>query len=437
MSITSEVPRSGPAAVLAGVIEQLRGVDATLWPARSDDELIDTVGLVQAARSVLAAVEAGALVEADTRDLPRQRLHYGSTGDWLTHTGGLRTGEGKRVLARAHALAGPMGRTRQALVDGHVSPGQADVIVHAVGDLPGLEWDRRRGEKVMLRHARSLDASDLARAGRHLATVVDPDGADRRLEAALDRDERAAHQGRYLSIVEDRAGGVRLRGRGSIEDAAVLKAALLPLTCPRPTTSDDGEEVRDPRDSGARLWDALVRTAQHALDTDLQPAAHGARPRLLVTLDHDTLKARLAGSRIGVTTDGHELPASTLRRLACDADLIPVVLGTRGEILDIGRTARLVTTPIWTALVARDRHCTFPACTRPPSMCHAHHLRHWADGGETSLANLALLCGHHHRTVHHTPWEIRLSPDDRRPEFRPPPQLGITPDWIRQRPRRT
>jgi hypothetical protein len=111
------------------------------------------------------------------------------------------------------------------------------------------------------------------------------------------------------------------------------------------------------------------------------------------------------------------------------------VLGTRGEILDVGRTARLVTTPIWTALVARDGHCTFPACTRPPSMCHAHHLRHWADGGETSLANLALLCGHHHRTVHHTPWEIRLSPDDRRPEFRPPARLGLPSDWLRHRPR--
>jgi hypothetical protein len=184
------------------------------------------------------------------------------------------------------------------------------------------------------------------------------------------------------------------------------------------------------------MWDALVALAQHGLDTDLAPAGHGVRPRLLVTLDHDTLRAGLASRGVGVTAGGHELPPGVLRRLACDADLVPVVLGTRSEVLDVGRTARLVTGPIWTALVARDRHCTFPACDRPPEMCHAHHLEHWADGGETSLDNLALICGHHHRTLHHTPWEIRLHAQDRRPEYRPPPKLGIRSDWIRDRRRR-
>jgi hypothetical protein len=341
-------------------------------------------------------------------------------------------------VKRATALTGPLGKTRDALVEGRVSPAQADVVVTAVTDLPPLEWDRRRGEKLMLRHAASLDASDLARAGRHLVEVVDPDGADRRLEAALERDERAAHLGRYLTIVEDRAGGMRVRGHGSVEDAAVLKAALVPLSCPEPCLDDDGAVVRDPCESGTRLWDALVHVARHALDTDLPPTSHGTRPRLLVTLDHDTLRAGLtsASPGVGTTADGQHLPPATLRRLACDADLVPVVLGTHREVLDVGRTARLVTAPIWTALIARDRHCTFPACDRPPIMCHAHHLTHWADGGTTSLDNLALLCGHHHRVLHHTPWEIRLNPTDHRPEYRPPPKFGTRSDWIRHRPRR-
>ncbi len=67
-------------------------------------------------------------------------------------------------------------------------------------------------------------------------------------------------------------------------------------------------------------------------------------------------------------------------------------------------------------------------------MCHAHHLIHWADGGTTELDNLALLCGHHHRIIHHTPWEIRLNPTDRKPEFKPPPTLDTDPAWIRYRP---
>ena len=68
-------------------------------------------------------------------------------------------------------------------------------------------------------------------------------------------------------------------------------------------------------------------------------------------------------------------------------------------------------------------------------MCHAHHIIHWIVG-KTRLDNLALLCGHHHRVIHNTPWKIRLNPDDRKPEFLPPPKPGATQDWIRYRPRR-
>ena len=115
------------------------------------------------------------------------------------------------------------------------------------------------------------------------------------------------------------------------------------------------------------------------------------------------------------------------------------MLGTRSEVLDVGRAHRLITPALWRALVCRDRHCAFPGCTRPPVMGHAHHLTHWADGGATALDNLVLLCGHHHRVIHSTPWRVRLNPDDGRPEFLPPPKPGRhhpAPEWIRQRARR-
>ncbi len=185
MSITAEVPGSSPVTVLADAVAAVRGLADVLWSARSDDELVEVVGQVQQLTSALAAVEADAVAEADARDLAKQKLHYGSTGDWLTHVGGLRRGEGKRRLVRARALTGPLTRTRDGLVAGTVSPEQADVIVRSVDDLPSGDLVRRRGEKVLLRQARSLDASDLTRAGRHLAEVVDPDAVDRRLEAAL------------------------------------------------------------------------------------------------------------------------------------------------------------------------------------------------------------------------------------------------------------
>ena len=93
--------------------------------------------------------------------------------------------------------------------------------------------------------------------------------------------------------------------------------------------------------------------------------------------------------------------------------------------MDVGRAARLVTLAIWYALVLRDQHCAFPGCTRPPRACDAHHVVHWADGGETSLANLLLLCRRHHTFVHHSPWQVRIHPDTGRPEWVPPPDNGI------------
>jgi len=188
---------------------------------------------------------------------------------------------------------------------------------------------------------------------------------------------------------------------------------------------------------GARFWDALVQTCHHALDTHAAPDSHGAPARLLITMTRESLLdgLRQGSTDLGVTADGLALPPGVLRRLACDAEVIPVVLGTRGEVLDIGRAARTVTVPIWNALVARDHHCAFPSCTRPPVMCHAHHLHHWADHGATALHNLVLVCGHHHRVLHHTPWQARLNPDDSRPDFSPPPRHHRPREWIRHRPR--
>jgi hypothetical protein len=122
MSISDLHPQPSPAAVLADVVSMVRDLDATWWTNQSDDDLVATVELVEQARSALAAVQAGAVAEADDRDLGKAKLHYGSTGDWLTHLGGLRKGEGRRVVARAHALTGPLASTRIAMAPAPCHP---------------------------------------------------------------------------------------------------------------------------------------------------------------------------------------------------------------------------------------------------------------------------------------------------------------------------
>jgi hypothetical protein len=109
------------------------------------------------------------------------------------------------------------------------------------------------------------------------------------------------------------------------------------------------------------------------------------------------------------------------------------VLGSDSQVLDVGRKARLVTHYLWLALVARDKHCAFPGCRRPPVACDAHHVVHWADGGPTSLGNLVLLCRQHHTLIHSTPWEVRINPFDQLPEFLPPARLDPARRPLRRR----
>src|SRR4051812_50173900 len=125
MSISDLHPRPSPTAVLADVVESLRELDATWWTSQCDDDLVETVELVEQARSALAAVQAGVVAEADHRELGKQRLAYGSTGDWLTYLGGLRKGEGRRLVARAHALTGPLAANRAPEAPGARAPGPA------------------------------------------------------------------------------------------------------------------------------------------------------------------------------------------------------------------------------------------------------------------------------------------------------------------------
>jgi hypothetical protein len=109
------------------------------------------------------------------------------------------------------------------------------------------------------------------------------------------------------------------------------------------------------------------------------------------------------------------LNAASVRRIACDSLIFRAVLGAESQPLDIGRTTRTIPNHIRRALIIRDRGCAFPGCDRKPRQSHAHHCRHWADGGPTSVDNLVLLCGRHHKLIHHSHWTVKIN--NGRPEF--------------------
>ncbi len=158
----------------------------------------------------------------------------------------------------------------------------------------------------------------------------------------------------------------------------------------------------DPRTPAHRRADALLDLCR--LAANHTPTAGGEKPHVTVTIDWETLR----GAGTATLGSGVPITAGTARRLACDATVIPAVLGSAGEPLDLGRAARLVSTAQRRALTLRDQGCRFPGCDRPPQWTGAHHLMPWAHGGPTDLDNLLLLCRRHHTAVHEGGWTLHL-----------------------------
>ena len=100
------------------------------------------------------------------------------------------------------------------------------------------------------------------------------------------------------------------------------------------------------------------------------------------------------------TETGGRAPRALVRRLACHSAVTRIVFGPDGAVLDVGRAQRTVSGQMRRAVIARDQHCVYPGCDQPPSRCEVHHaVTHWADGGDTSVTNSALLCWYHHQLV--------------------------------------
>jgi hypothetical protein len=427
------------------------------WDEVADNDAVELALVIGRTRALLDAAllgVAGRLEETGAA----AALGWSSTKDFLTHvTGGHRgTGGG---LVRAVEQMRDLPAVRAALETGAITLPQARVIAGRVTTLPRVPDLRRAAADRMLQLVaeRGYDATDLQNAFGDVVRELDPDGSLRREERAREKKERASHQSRFLSVVPDGLGGVDVRGHGTLEDGERIQSVLAPLSapvttepgacggearriddplldehghyagarCPTPGCAHDG---RDPRDHGKRMWDALVDACDRLRATETLPRDHGATPRVVVLIDHASLRQQVIDA--GLARDGElhsdeRVSAHAVRRLACDAEILPAVLGSDGQVLDVGRTHRLVTPAIWLALVLRDRHCVFPGCTRPPLACDAHHVVHWADGGPTSLDNMVMLCRQHHVLTHQTPWTLHMDTATGRPVWTPPPPRDL------------
>jgi hypothetical protein len=155
---------------------------------------------------------------------------------------------------------------------------------------------------------------------------------------------------------------------------------------------------QDDRTPSQRRADSLEDLSRAYLEGTQTPEVGGEKPHVNIHVDMEALEANPGG--LHETETGAVLTVATIRQLACDSSVTRIVWNPESEIVDIGRKTRVIPAATRRALIARDRHCVMPGCTRNARWTDAHHIIHWADGGTTDLNNLCLLCRYHHTLVH-------------------------------------
>lgn len=301
-------------------------------------------------------------------------------------------------------------------------------VARALGELPRIAFAFRRGalsyskvraltrvaephmEETLLMLAEDATAAQLERALRGYRAAIEPGAAAN------------AASGRHVTTQWEDDGTLSIRANLPAEEGAlVLKA----LDAARDALREDARARGDETERGAGASqprpdraDALVAVAETAIAGGIASRNGGERQQLVVHVDVDALSGSTAlgpasptsgrdapsGSRPAFTAapasieGAGNLSAETARRLGCDASIVTLV-EREGKPLSVGRKTRSVPPALRRALAARDNGCRFPGCERQ-RFVDAHHIEHWARGGETSLENLVQLCGHHHRLVH-------------------------------------
>jgi hypothetical protein len=379
---------------------------------------------IEGVARLAAAVGLDGIAEIDRRGLAGEHGCIG-TAALLRQLLRLSPGEAVQRVQLATALTATTGlagditpaalpATAEALRVGDIHSDHARLIQRTLQALPSdvPAQDRVEAEAFLAHHARELDPTQLRVLAARVRAYLDQDGTL--------REERDAVQQRELYFGRDRHGRTTFKGRLDCEAGAALRSAIEALAKPRPA----GQGTPDTRSPQRRRADALVDIVTATLNDGTLPTQGGQRPHVTVTIDFHRL---LAGVDTGIVDWGGPISAHAVRRIACDCTVLPVVLGSAGQPLDVGRSTYTVPRSLRRALIARDSGCAWPGCDRPPQWCEAHHILAWTHGGTTALHNLVMLCGFHHDHAHDPKagWTIRINPHGR-PEFLPPTWIDPT-----------
>jgi len=364
-------------------------------PAQDDDSLdILANDIAKLAAHIHAATQRllEMIAEFDRLKGWEPRGHR-SCAHWLAYRTGIDLGAAREKVRAARALT-TLPVTREAMARGELSFSKVRALTRVATP---------ENEDALVELARGTTTSGLERAVRAWKRGDRQDEAER---------ERAQWEERRFSVTPDLDGMYVVRGRLPAEVGALLTRAIEAASDQvfRESPTGRGSDAHNQREAARRRADALALLAECALSAGFggdSPVSgtRAERHQVVLHVAAETLEEGCdeVPDRSHLD-DGTRVSAETSRRLACDAGVVTIRHREDGSILDVGRRTRSISPALRRALEARDRGCRFPGCMS--RFTDAHHVKHWADGGETSLGNCLLLCRHHHRLMHEGGWRI-------------------------------
>ncbi|MBI4900116.1 MAG: DUF222 domain-containing protein [Actinobacteria bacterium] len=420
---------------IRSLLEAFRQTDRT---AASDEHRLAWLDGIRDLGRRVTALTAVLVAEADEAG-SAMRARHTRLEDWMARSGQETPRQASSAVWTARALE-RRPAVRDAAASGRISVGQAKAIGEALDALPtSLDGaSRTAAEQLILAEAQNAPAEKLRTMTDRILRQVAPDMSDSpedRAARLAERDVRARSR-RKLWFGSETDGSIEFGGSLPVVAGYRLQAMVQAVSDRR------YRSAKDRRDRSAleetpqqRAADALVGILDEAQSGQRGPAQERPIPvaaaQLQVLIPYQDLLDRAAAT--AVLPDGTPLSAGELRVLACDADLIPAVLGSDSQVLDLGRTVRLAPPSLRRAIGLRDGGCAFPGCTAPMRHCDLHHVRPWQEGGRTDRDNVVALCRVHHAVCEPRPptvdghgrplvtdgWHVRI---DRRglPEFLPP-----------------
>jgi hypothetical protein len=384
-------------AEMSASLDRVAGVDPTyMTTSAKATALTELSRVVTRAQSLLLRV----LANADDVALDDGAR---SVEAWLAHETRADVGPTLAAGRLAASLETRWLRLGEALAEGSVNEAQARVIARALDELPDdLDVELVvKAETHLVAEAGHFTPQRLRVLGRRILEVVAPGVAEQHERRLLEAEEARARRTTALTMRRRGDGTTDVHLRISDAVAGRLRTYLEAYAAPRRGHLDSEADRTDPETGRPIARSVLMGRAfcsmLESIPAQRLPRHGGSATTVMVTVDLETLRHQLGAA--GLDT-GTSISAGEAMRLACNASILPVVLGGRGQPLHLGRARRLFTSSQRLAMGVRDGGCRARGCTIPATWCEAHHRKPWAKGGRTDLEDGVLLCAWHHHRAH-------------------------------------